>query len=1173
MPPSPARFSPGRELKADNHKRGRSLESGMHFREKEDDLALFNEVQSKETDNFLLQSNDDFDDLFGTRLRYFSDCKLAVSVPARGESSDFLNTDGDKNDYDWLITPPDTPLFPSLDDETPQVNLVSRGRPRSQPRSISRSSTMEKSYQSSRGSASPNRLSPSPRPAYGTYPSRGRPSSTSHAGSPPTLQHLTPLRRSSPSPNKYAAPSLSPPPTCRNTTPSRRPSPPPNKPSISVSRSATPIPRRRSTDCSTTVASSRTRGASPVKTSRGNSMSPKIKAWQSNIPGFSSEVPPNLRTSLADRPASNMRGSSPASRTGLKSGRQSTSPSGSRSVSSSQSHDRDQFISRGRGSIASSGDDDVDSMLSISMSTSSAPKSISSSINDKAPAYSKRPNRIVSQSSAPKRSSDVPLRKDQQKIPHNRFRPLLSSVPTSTFYSGKASAAQSVMMSRNSSVTTSNNTSTSGVHDTVDSERNPEEVTSMYTVTPISSIQDSLCAYNDGDATDEDGGDKMHVVSSSSQYGKLEEHVEINFESVDNKSCVQHDSSVGMTSAAGVLVGEVDLEDLVVCSKCSCSFDAVDLIEGYLRLCPNCRSSELIPVITTPLTRKAVGNFPLPESPGTRDSEQAYHDVVINNDQRFQSEANINVLSKDYLAEELIEKRLVNHPETGQSCLRDEISGCGISSQEGLHVQANGNTKIEVPEAAGIPLLFRRSSSCIGHIVQNRGFVSSELPTDELAYVRDSTYSLSSSIGHGSMSTSSSTDLSSVKHAESRIQRQHSGKKSEHENYRYDLRTKHQRSTSYFSGASTHNFQFLTSTTNSFEEGSDLSLVHVEKNILEEKHTRPQEINEVSVVHLAEDILEEACAESQEESVTDAGREGGFTGLCDSGCGTTREHSSNNTVTCLESNAFAPVSNCEEFTSCVDGDDTDLLANEDVDRQAAFAHCLCETNAVVASTMSNPCVDGVQVQDESGLDTSTKIGAENGEFYSSDPESVFSSPNPTSKEDGMQESPIIGSSDVVVAASVDESENIGHAHGILEESTVVVEGQKGLKARSLTLDEATDTILFCSSIVQNLAYEAANTAIEKENSALLESSRPIVTIVGKANTDRRVPRNKNASKRTPKLQKSKKSDERENKPPTSKTESEEGMEDVSTTKLVGAPNKGDSLRPPKLESKCNCTIM
>lgn len=65
MPASPAmRISPGRELRLENHKRGHSLESSILHREKEDDLALFNDVQRKEGEDFLLQSNDNFDDIF-----------------------------------------------------------------------------------------------------------------------------------------------------------------------------------------------------------------------------------------------------------------------------------------------------------------------------------------------------------------------------------------------------------------------------------------------------------------------------------------------------------------------------------------------------------------------------------------------------------------------------------------------------------------------------------------------------------------------------------------------------------------------------------------------------------------------------------------------------------------------------------------------------------------------------------------------------------------------------------------------------------------------------------------------------------------------------------------------------------------------------------------------------
>ncbi|KAI3724717.1 hypothetical protein L2E82_36504 [Cichorium intybus] len=120
MPASPAmRFSPGREQRTDNHnhKRGRSLDNGIVFKERDDDLALFNEVQNRERHNFLLQSNDDFEDTFVTKLHDFSDHKLGINIGARGESSDLLNTEEEKNDYEWLITPPDISLFTSLDDD------------------------------------------------------------------------------------------------------------------------------------------------------------------------------------------------------------------------------------------------------------------------------------------------------------------------------------------------------------------------------------------------------------------------------------------------------------------------------------------------------------------------------------------------------------------------------------------------------------------------------------------------------------------------------------------------------------------------------------------------------------------------------------------------------------------------------------------------------------------------------------------------------------------------------------------------------------------------------------------------------------------------------------------------------------------------------------------------
>lgn len=64
MPPSPSsRCPPVRELRVESsHKRGQSFESSFPRKAKDDDLVLFNEMQNRERDNFLLLPSDDFDE-------------------------------------------------------------------------------------------------------------------------------------------------------------------------------------------------------------------------------------------------------------------------------------------------------------------------------------------------------------------------------------------------------------------------------------------------------------------------------------------------------------------------------------------------------------------------------------------------------------------------------------------------------------------------------------------------------------------------------------------------------------------------------------------------------------------------------------------------------------------------------------------------------------------------------------------------------------------------------------------------------------------------------------------------------------------------------------------------------------------------------------------------------
>jgi len=187
MPPSPSlRRSRSPET---YHKRANSFGSVLPAKQKDDELPLFSDMQKVERENFLLEPSEDFDDSIA-KLSYFPEVKLGVSIPARGESHDLLNVDSDRNDCEWLLTPPETPLFRSLDDDDQSVTQVSRGRAQTKPIQISRSSTMD--TQRARSSASPSRLSPSPHSMARTRSS----SSASRSSPPPSLQPPTLSRRS-----------------------------------------------------------------------------------------------------------------------------------------------------------------------------------------------------------------------------------------------------------------------------------------------------------------------------------------------------------------------------------------------------------------------------------------------------------------------------------------------------------------------------------------------------------------------------------------------------------------------------------------------------------------------------------------------------------------------------------------------------------------------------------------------------------------------------------------------------------------------------------------------------------------------------------------------------------------------------------------------------------------
>ncbi|XP_042505176.1 uncharacterized protein LOC122081877 isoform X2 [Macadamia integrifolia] len=1168
MTPPALKCSPGRELRSNNHKRGCSLESGLQLQEKDDDLALFNEMQTRERDNFLLDMTDDIDDSFYN--------KLGISIPVRGENSDLLIADSEKNDYEWLLTPPDTPLFPSLDDNTPAISPTPRGRSRTQPISISRSSTMEKSSRTSRSSASPHRLSPSPRSGSNTFQSRGRPSSAPH---------------SSPSPIQRPA------------SPSPRPITPPNKPITPARRSLTPTTRRTSTGSSGTIPSSR-RGTSPVKTSRGNSASPKIQAWQSTIPGFSSDAPPNLRTSLADRPASYVRGSSPASRNGKDTPsqfrRQSMSPTASRSGSSSVGCDRDRFSSQSKGSVASSGDDDMDSLQSLPLSVldQSAVRMAGAFPNSRALAFSRKPSKTPSSSSAPKRSFDSVLRQmDYRRSHQNMFRPLLSSVPSTTFYVGKNSSTHRSMVSVNSSVTTSSNASseqgTSVAPDAGGSAHDQDDMAGSWGKTPFPEDQDEVFAF--------DKVDEMNLVMNdaandgkNSGYSDFDIAKTTGVKSGDSEKFSSLISATAIESTTSEFVhfgndSEVLDRDgrITYCSNCGSKFCVVEPTEENYGLCPDCseKSGSLTPAawehtvdhshnnkFNSEVTLQASKCFVageheaevalVPEINSRNETMLVQHDENVEKDHSCSIEEAQSCVHCSSFAQLMVDGGEQQFVQPTFGSIHSEYDNV---DQQFQHSNGHPSLKIDVSEGTGISVLLKRSSRSKWPIVQARSLTATNIPCDDPSYARDSMDSMRSSGRLGSASASSSVDWTSSRQTEIRVLRQLSGRKIDLDNFRHDSSTKLQRTGSSSSGMSNPAYQALLLTKSMSEENFDASIGSMNRETLVKTLLVSDEKN----AYLGNEKLGDSDSSFSKAAVLEADKLD-----CSQSCrvvdASGLELSSHTQCIQLGDASVAAVPNDEDCVSLEIAEDfpNSTRSASDIEISAMDPNpSSIEENA----TMNGDCA--IEIVEGSSYDSSAMVLENGGDRIPGSQVESATTPNSSSAIDEFSKPSVPATLEKDAKIHSPESDILDHAYVIPEESNVTVEGQGGQKGRNLTLEEATDTILFCGSIIHDLAYQAATIAMEKESTVHLEGSHPTVTFLGKPSSERKDPRSRTGSKRTPKTQKAR----QRRVEADAKTTSTKTQIDANTNESLvhdsGAPHKVDSLKPLKLESKCNCTVM
>ncbi|URE37495.1 Retrotransposon protein [Musa troglodytarum] len=450
-------------------------------KEADEELALFLEMRrlEKERNNLLLHSTGELDPPLGSNHGTAPIFKIASSAPARKAGiDDFLNSDSEKNDYDWLLTPPGTPLFPSLDTESKR-SVGSTGTPKARPTVLK--SRLANAPDPSRSTLAPRQPASSSglNSAIGTR----RPSSSggpNHSSSRPATPTERPTLPAASKPTRPSTPpsrttllskSLAPPRSStpvRSCTPTSRPSVPVvSKPS---SRSATPT--RRSSVPSTVSSSSAPSSRSSSVTKSGPTISkssvpphgssPTIKPRPlkpTDIPGFSLDAPPNLRTSLPERPSSASRGrpGAPSSRSSsvepganIRPRRQSCSPSRGR-VPNGSVHKGSSVPPSSR--PQASGSDNVNPIIIgnkmveriVNMRRLAPPKQDDqrSSHNNLFGKSSLSPDGAGFGRTLSKKSLDMALRHmDIRRSVPNSLRPLMANIPASSVYSVRSGATR-----------------------------------------------------------------------------------------------------------------------------------------------------------------------------------------------------------------------------------------------------------------------------------------------------------------------------------------------------------------------------------------------------------------------------------------------------------------------------------------------------------------------------------------------------------------------------------------------------------------------------------------------------------------------------------------------------------------------------------------------------------
>lgn len=641
------------------------------------------------------------------------------------------------------------------------------------------------------------------------------------------------------------------------------------------------------------------------------------------------------------------------------------------------------------------------------------------------------------------------------------FRPLLSSVPSTTFYAGKTNSAHCTLISRNSSVTTSSNASsdqgTSVALDTEESEQNHDDMASQGEKAPYHDVHDEVFILDKVDAMNEGIGHEIGVESHKSKHANCDQDLTVESVIGDPDDLSSHKAALTAhaTSDAlhvkGVVLEFDNFENILVCSQCSNRYHAIEPVEKEIQLCPDCRIKDDLLIVSTPLTKMLVSdNSPAPsvnisgeykpldqlepqiivsDLPETidmveRQTSPSAEDVrqgEINHGKQSQCNVPENSLARSLVEEG--KQRLENQKMMAQPDVDYYTSDGNSSNQKLGHFNEYPNLKVDISEGTGISvLLLNRSSSSKGPVLQGRTFTATNISYDDPSYARDIANSMRSSIGHGSASASSSVDLGSAKQLETRVQRQLSGRKSDIENYKYDPNIKPQITGSPFPGVLSHASLNLGLAMSTYEDNFEVSTgkydVVVERTVASQREvvaSENAEVNDLNSSFSGTSILDEDNFDCNES--------------CRTANASSSELLSHALSNQIQNNSAASLPSCEDCLSCVKSEDfpNNLSTPLDIEESVSTAESCSGEEDIVSNTGVDERPQ--EIPTHKSLITISEIEIEKG--HQNTPDSHIDSDYSMGNIDDFEEPSASASLDKDLTALTPEPNSSDHAHGLL----------------------------------------------------------------------------------------------------------------------------------------------